>query len=158
HWKWRVAPLIEGMGLRKSARLTGYTTERDFFRYLKAVDVVVNLRYPTAGETSGTLIRALGAGLPTVVTDFAQFAGVPDVVCLKVSGAENEERDLYFRLRALAHRPTLREPLSRRSAEWVRGECEISRSAARYLDFIGRVVEKRKGRKHRARPAQIAYR
>src|SRR5262249_40947991 len=157
HWKWRVAPLIEEMGLQKFARLTGYTTERDFFRYLKAVDVVVNLRYPTAGEMSGTLIRALGAGLPTVVTDFGQFGELPDDVCLKVSAAENEERELYLRLRALAQRPTLRERLSRRSAEWIRGECEISRSAARYLNFIERIVERRKGRKYHARPAPIAY-
>jgi glycosyltransferase involved in cell wall biosynthesis len=74
HRKWSVAALIEEMGLQKCARVTGYTTEQDFFRYLKAADVVVNLRYPTAGETSGTLIRALGAGVPVVVTDFGQFA------------------------------------------------------------------------------------
>jgi len=158
HWKWSVAPLIEEMGLEKCARVTGYTTERDFFRYLKAVDVVVNLRYPTAGETSGTLIRALGAGKPVVVTDFGQFAELPDDVCLKVSAAENEERELYLRLRALAQRPTLRQRLSRRSAEWIRGECEISRSAARYLNFIERLVERRGRRNHLGRPANIAYR
>ena len=144
HRKWGVAPLIEEMGLRDCARLTGYVSERDFFRYLKAVDVVVNLRYPTAGETSGTLIRALGAGLPLVVTDFGQFAELPDDVCLKVSATENEERGLYLALRALARRRTLRERLSRRSAEWVRDECDINRSAARYLDFAERVVERRR--------------
>ncbi|MGH9769994.1 MAG: glycosyltransferase, partial [Blastocatellia bacterium] len=155
HWKWSVAPLIEEMGLQECARLTGYTTERDFFRYLKAVDVVVNLRFPTAGETSGTLIRALGAGLPVIVTDFGQFAELPDDVCLKVPITENEERELYLRLRALTHRQTLRERLGRRAAEWIRGECEISRSAARYLDFVERIVERRKGRVPRG---QIAYR
>jgi glycosyltransferase involved in cell wall biosynthesis/SAM-dependent methyltransferase len=144
HWKWSVAPLIEEMGLKKSARLTGYATERDFFRYLKATDVVVNLRYPTAGETSGTLIRALGAGLPVVVTDFGQFADLPDDVCLKVSAMENEERELYLRLRALAQRPNLRERLSRRAAEWIRAENEISRCAARYLDFAERLIERQR--------------
>src|SRR5215510_10446867 len=101
HWKWSVAPLIEEMGLGKSARLTGYVSERDFFGYLKAVDVVVNLRFPTAGETSGTLIRALGAGVPAIVTDFGQFAELPGDVCLKVSVMEREEKDLYLRLREL---------------------------------------------------------
>src|SRR5262245_10675061 len=158
HWKWSVAPLIEEMGLRESARLTGYVSEDDFFRYLKAVDVVVNLRYPTAGETSGTLIRALGAGLPLVVTDFGQFAELPDDVCLKISGAEHEERELYLALRALARRQTLRERLSRRSAEWIRGECDINRSAARYLDFVERITGKRRKRGDHARPVQAGYR
>src|SRR5262245_9871042 len=158
HRNCGVAPLIEEMGLRENARLTGYVSEDDFFRYLKAVDVVVNLRYPTAGETSGTLIRALGAGLPAVVTDFGQFAELPDDVCLKVAAMENEERDLYLRLRALALRPTLRARLSRRSAEWIRAECDINRSAARYLDFFERVIEKRGGSVRRARPARPSHR
>jgi glycosyltransferase involved in cell wall biosynthesis/SAM-dependent methyltransferase len=154
HQKCGVAPLIEELGLRERVRLTGYVSEDDFFRYLKAVDVVVNLRYPTAGETSGTLIRALGAGLPVVVTDFGQFAEFPDDVCLKVAATESEERELYLRLRALALRPTLCRHLSLRSAEWIRAECDINRSAARYLDFIGSVIAKTS--KGRARPAQDA--
>src|SRR5262245_43733085 len=142
HLNGGVAPLIDETGLRERAGLTGYVSEDDFFRYLKAVDVVVNLRYPTASETSSTLTRALGAGLPVVVTDFGQFAELPDDVCLKVPATDNEERELYLRLRALALRPTLRARLSRRSAEWVRAECDINRSAARYLDFIDRVIKK----------------
>jgi len=144
HLNGGVAPLIDETGLRERAGLTGYVSEDDFFRYLKAVDVVVNLRYPTAGETSGTLTRALGAGLPVVVTDFGQFAELPDDVCLKVPATDNEERELYLRLRALALRPTLRARLSRRSAEWIRADCDIRRSAARYLGFIERVIENRK--------------
>jgi glycosyltransferase involved in cell wall biosynthesis/SAM-dependent methyltransferase len=154
HWKWSVAPLIEEMGLGDRVRITGYTTERDFFHYLKAVDVLVNLRFPTAGETSGTLIRALGAGKPVIVSDFGQFGGLPDDVCLKVTPGPNEEKELYARLRALAYRPTLRDGLSRKAMEWVRRECEISRSAARYLGFAERIAERRRER----RPAPAAAR
>ncbi|MGE0128547.1 MAG: glycosyltransferase, partial [Blastocatellales bacterium] len=152
HWKWSVEPLIAEMGLRKCARLTGYTTERDFFRYLKAVDVVVNLRYPTAGETSGTLIRALGAGKPVVVTDFGHFGDLPDDVVLKVPVGPDEETGLYKRLHALTHRQTLREGMSRRAAEWTRENCMIEKSAARYLEFAERVVRRRSNRQS-PRPA-----
>ncbi len=141
HWKWSVAPLIEEMGLGDRVRITGYTTEKDFFRYLKASDVIVNLRFPTAGETSGTLIRSLGAGKPVIVTDFGQFAELPDDVCLKVSAGPDEEKELYAKLRALVYRPTLREQLSRRASEWIRSENEISRCAARYLNFAERIVK-----------------
>ena len=140
HWKWSVAPLIEEMGLSGNVRITGYTTEKDFFRYLKAADAIVNLRFPTAGETSGTLIRSLGAGKPVIVTDFGQFAELPDDVCLKVSAGPSEEKELYAKLRALAYRPTLREQLSRRASEWIRSEHEISRCAAHYLNFAEQIV------------------
>lgn len=141
HWKWSVAPLIEEMGLSGKVRITGYTTEADFFRYLKAADAIINLRFPTAGETSGTLIRSLGAGKPVIVTDFGQFAELPDDVCLKVTAGPDEEKELYARLRALVYRPTLREQLSRRASEWIRSENEISRCAARYLNFAERLVK-----------------
>lgn len=143
HWKWSVAPQVEEMNLRDHVRITGYVTERDFFRYLKAVDVIVNLRYPTAGETSGTLIRSLGTGKPVIVTDFGQFGELPDDVVMKAPIGPNEEGDLYKRLHALAHRPTLRDTLGRRAMEWARGECAIEKSAVRYLDLAARILERR---------------
>ncbi len=157
HWRWSVASLIEEMDLGDRVRITGYTTERDFFRYLKAVDVLVNLRFPTAGETSGTLIRALGVGKPVVVTDFGQFGELPDDVCLKVSPGPDEEKELYARLRALAYRPTLRDDLSRRAISWIRERNEISRSAAHYLSFADRVIEQRGKSSHRGRPDPDGY-
>jgi glycosyltransferase involved in cell wall biosynthesis/SAM-dependent methyltransferase len=147
HPKRSVAPLIHDLGLADKARITGYTSDLDFFRYLKAVDVVVNLRFPTAGETSGTLIRSLGAGKPVIVTDFGQFGDFPDDCCLKVPAGVNEERELLSRLRSLANRPTLRESLSRKASEWARRECEIGRSAASYLAMAERVAEIGKRRK-----------
>ena len=143
HWRWSVAPLIEELELQESVRLTGYTKEQDFFRYLKAVDAVVNLRYPTAGETSGTLIRALGAGKPVIVSDFGQFGELPDEICLKVSPGEDEEKELSAQLRKLAYRPTLRETLSRNAQSWIRRENDISRCAARYLEFAEYVLSAR---------------
>lgn len=157
HWKWSVAPLIEEMGLSGNVRITGYTTEKDFFRYLKAADAIVNLRFPTAGETSGTLIRSLGAGKPVIVTDFGQFAELPDDVCLKVSAGPNEEKELYAKLRALAYRPTLREQLSRRALEWIRSEHEISQCAARYLNFAEQIVRQTSRLKSEQRTRSLEF-
>ncbi|MGH9846954.1 MAG: glycosyltransferase, partial [Blastocatellia bacterium] len=143
HWKWTVAPLVKEMGLADFVRLTGYVTERNFFRYLKAADILVNLRYPTAGETSGTLVRSLGAGKPVIVTDFAHFAEFPDDVVMKVAPDADEETNLFKRLKALALRPILRERLSRSAMEWARRECAIEKSAAKYLAFAERIIQRR---------------
>ena len=144
HWKHQAQPLVEQMGLRHAVRITGYVTEKDFYRYLRAIDVLVNLRYPTAGETSGTLIRSLGAGKPVLVTDFGQFRDLPDEVCLKVPLGPQEEVELAQRLRTLAYQPRFREGLGQRAAEWARRECAVERSAERYLDLARRLVETRR--------------
>ena len=142
HWQWSIAPLIAELDLESTVRITGYTNEREFFQYLKAVDVVVNLRYPTAGESSGTLIRAMGAGKPVIVSDFGQHADLPDEICLKVP-LDDEEEVLYQHFRRLAYQPVFREHLGERAKKYVRRECEISRCAAGYLSFAERVIQAR---------------
>ncbi|MFN7927308.1 MAG: methyltransferase domain-containing protein [Blastocatellia bacterium] len=144
HWAHSIAPLISELELDDNVTITGYINEREFFTYLKAVDVVVNLRYPTAGETSGTLIRTLGAGKPVIVSDYGHYGELPDEVCLKVPVGEHEVTSLYQQFRRLAFQPMLRKRLSAQAAEWTRRECDIQRCAARYLEFAEEVIRERK--------------
>jgi glycosyltransferase involved in cell wall biosynthesis len=58
-------------------RALGFVSDEEFTTYLDAVDRVVNLRYPSAGETSGALVHVFGAGKPVAVSDYAQFADYP---------------------------------------------------------------------------------
>jgi len=59
---------------------TGYVPDSEFDAYIATMDRVVNLRYPTAGETSGTLVRALAQRKPVAVNDFAQFSELRSAV------------------------------------------------------------------------------
>jgi len=60
----------EGTGVT----LTGYLeTDAELTDHIAACDVTLNLRWPTARETSGPWLRALAAGKPTVVTDLAHL-------------------------------------------------------------------------------------
>lgn len=45
-----------------------YLTEREFWLWASACDACINLRYPSAGETSGIGIRLMGIGKPVLVT------------------------------------------------------------------------------------------
>jgi glycosyltransferase involved in cell wall biosynthesis len=59
---------------------------------MAACDVLVNLRYPTMGETSGSVIRALSLGKPLLVSDVGWFSELPDDAVLKVPVDEFEVR------------------------------------------------------------------
>jgi glycosyltransferase involved in cell wall biosynthesis len=72
--------------------LTGYVADEEFASYYAIADRFVNLRYPTAGETSGTLIRAFDAGKPVAVSDYAQFAELPDDCVFKVPFDRERDR------------------------------------------------------------------
>ena len=51
---------------------------------MAACDIVLNLRYPTVGESSGSLLRALGLGKAVLVSEVGSFAEFSGDVCLKV--------------------------------------------------------------------------
>ena len=76
---------IESRGLTDYVTVTGYLSEDDFFRHLHAADFIVNLRYPSGGETSGTFVRAMGAGKCCVIIDEGPFVEVPHDCAVKLT-------------------------------------------------------------------------
>jgi glycosyltransferase involved in cell wall biosynthesis/SAM-dependent methyltransferase len=134
--------LVESLGIRANVRMPGFTSIEEFNGYMAACDVVLNLRYPTVGETSGTLLRALGLGRATLVSDVGAFAEYPDEICLKVPVDRTEEDVLFEYLSLLVARAELRESLGRNAREWVARECSWDRVADLYLRFLrGEEVE-----------------
>ena len=75
---------LERLGLTEGVQRIDYVPEERMWSLMAACDVLVNLRYPTMGETSGSVIRALSLGKPLVVSDVGWFSELPDDVVLKV--------------------------------------------------------------------------
>src|SRR5581483_11490753 len=67
-----------------------YVPEERMWSLMAACDVLVNLRSPTMGETSGAVIRGLLLGKPMLVSDVGWFAELPDGVALKIPVDELE--------------------------------------------------------------------
>jgi glycosyltransferase involved in cell wall biosynthesis len=63
---------------------TGFVTDEEFDEAIAASDAIVNLRYPTAGESSGPLTRVFAAGRPIAVSAISQFAELPDELVVKI--------------------------------------------------------------------------
>ena len=109
-----------------------YVDERRFFSLMAACDVVVSLRAPTMGETSGSAIRALSLGRPLVVSDVGWFAELPSEVALKVPVDEHEVDVLTASLDLLAARRDVREAMSAAAGEYVEREHSLERVAEAY--------------------------
>jgi glycosyltransferase involved in cell wall biosynthesis len=103
-----IVGLTASLGLRDQVIITGYVEERRFFSLLRAADVVINLRYPIGGETSGTMIRALGAGACVVVVDRGPFAEIPPGAAVPIRWGPAFEERLAEVLLRLAHDTELR--------------------------------------------------
>jgi glycosyltransferase involved in cell wall biosynthesis/SAM-dependent methyltransferase len=136
--------LIRAFDLQAHVRVLGFTPIEDFEGYLGACDTVLNLRYPTVGESSGTLLRALGMGKAVLVSDIGSFAEYPDDICLKVPVDSTEEDLIFEYLNLLVSRPEVGRALGARARAWVERECSWPEVAARYVSFLEEVTTGRK--------------
>jgi glycosyltransferase involved in cell wall biosynthesis len=75
---------LERLGLTDGVQRMDYVPEERMWSLMAACDVLVNLRYPTMGETSGSVIRALALGQPLLISDVGWFSELPDDAVLKV--------------------------------------------------------------------------
>ena len=130
----RLDELIADLRLGRAVLRTGYVPDlASFYRHVAACDICVNLRYPTAGETSAAALRLLALGRPTIVTDAGAFSELPDGCCIKVPVGPDEEASLTRQLLALAGDPGLRKRLGGRAREFVAHEHAPGRVARLYV-------------------------
>src|SRR5579875_955783 len=143
HPELPLASLISTLDLSAQARHIGFSPIDDFNGYLSACDIVLNLRYPTVGESSGTLLRALGLGKAVLVSDIGSFREYPDEICLKVPVGAGEEDLIFEYLNLLVSRPEVATEVGARAREYVSRECSWDRVAGRYAEFLEAVAEGR---------------
>ena len=127
---------ITSYGLDDVVTVTDYLDEAAFFEHIAAADIVINLRYPTGGETSGTLIRALGCGACVVVVDHGPFAELPDDICVKVPWSERFSEDLEAALLESIQNVERRKAIGARAKRFIRERHAIAASAAAYRDAL----------------------
>lgn len=120
----------EELGVADRVHVTGFLDYADFERAITACDLCLNLRYPTAGETSASLLRVLALGRPAVVSDFAQFAELPDEVALKVPLGEGEDAALADAAGAVLAAPDRLAEMGRAARDYVRRRHDPRESAA----------------------------
>ncbi len=91
--------LAEKLGVGDRVHVTGYLHFSELEEAIAATDLCLNLRYPTAGETSASLLRILAVGRPALISDYAEFGDLPDAVAIHVPLGQGED-ELLARLLA----------------------------------------------------------
>lgn len=128
------------LGVASRVHLTGRVSEEDFWLYACAADLCLNLRYPSAGETSATLLRLLAAGRPVLVTDQVRELDLPEGVVARVSLA-GEAEGLFCDVMDLLRQPEHRQRLGERAREFARAEHSAEAMARDYLRSLDEARE-----------------
>jgi glycosyltransferase involved in cell wall biosynthesis len=121
---------LERLGLTDGVERMDYVPEERMWSLMAACDVLVNLRYPTMGETSGSVIRALALGQPLIVSDVGWFSELPDDAVLKVPVDDYEVATIEAALEVAAQHGAA---LGSAARAYVQSEHGLSGVADRYV-------------------------
>jgi glycosyltransferase involved in cell wall biosynthesis len=116
-------------GVTDRVHKTGFLDYADFEAAIAACDLCVNLRYPTAGETSASLLRVLALGRPAVVSDYASGAELPDSVAAKVPLGAGEVDAIADQVGRLLEDRARLEDMSQMARRFVETENDPARAA-----------------------------
>jgi len=131
-----VRAVIGRAGLDDTVTVTGYVDRGAFEDYVAAADICVNLRHPTAGETSASLLRLLGAGKPTLVTASGSFAELPPGAAAQVDLDRSEGDMILAYCRLLSARPDVAAALGASARAYVAREHTLGGAAQGYMHFL----------------------
>ncbi len=113
-----VPGIIARWGLPDAVYVTGFVAGlRDFINWIDRADVIVNLRYPTQGETSATALRGMAQGKPVIVFDHGWYSELPDAAAIKLPPLDEEA--LYQAMLRLTQSANMRQEMGNAAASHI---------------------------------------
>jgi hypothetical protein len=100
---------IEAATIGGRAIVAADVSDDEFLGWIAAADVVVDLRHPHRGEVSGTLLRAMQVGRPTIVSGVGSYLDLPDETVVRITPGIPDARELSSTIRRLSEDASLRD-------------------------------------------------
>jgi len=130
------ADLAAELGVGDRVHVTGFLPFAELARAIAACDLCLNLRYPSAGETSASLLRILAVGRPVVVSEYAEFGDLPETIALRVPLGDHEEERFATGVAALLGAPESLASMGESARRHVAERHDPARAAAAMLAAV----------------------
>ena len=127
---------IRHHGVGDRVTVVSNVSDDDFLTWLCAFDILVNLRFPHRGETSGSLVRALHVGVPTIVSGVGTYLEVPDDVVRHIPAGPPDHLELAEAIDELAADPERRDRMRARARAFAADELAPAATAKVYEQAV----------------------
>jgi len=132
--------LLDQLEPHPAIRRLGHLEDSEFRIAGAAVDCCLNLRYPSAGETSGIVIQMMGLGKPVIVTRNAENADYPDYAVLRVSPGIAESEELLDHMVIATEFPALAREIGNQARTHIFRHHALESVARQYWESLCSVV------------------
>ena len=127
-----IGPAVHSVGFSKSFGA--------FLDWIATADVVISLRHPTVGETSGSVLRSLSQGRPVIVFDHGWYSELPDDVCWKVQPMDFEH--LLHVMEEAAEKRDIGVQKGQNAVKYIADTCNPEKVSELYLESINSYLDR----------------
>jgi len=135
-YREEISGLARRLSVEDHVDILGHVPADRFAELLCGVDAVLNLRFPFHWQMSATLVRAIAAGKPVLVTELSAWDFLPSRFCLPVRPDRHELDRLVTQVRRLALGPETRTVLGDEARRWYLENATVERMASCYRDVL----------------------
>jgi len=128
--------IIKDEKIENFITITGFVDNNRFNYYYENTDVCVNLRFPSSGETSASIIKSLAYGIPTITSNYAQYKEYPDNCCWKLDIDAYEIETLTEYLHELISNNDLRRTMEQNALTFSKKTMSLETAALQYVQGI----------------------
>ncbi|WP_010273428.1 glycosyltransferase [Paenibacillus senegalensis] len=136
-YKAELETIIRQLKLKPYVHFTGRLEADQYERYLQLADVAINLRYPTYGESSASLLDTLAHGVPTIVSDIGSFSEFPDQVVRKIPPDPSKGTALFEAMNSLYRNDDLLAEMSQQAKAYI----QANHSIEAYVNKLSSIID-----------------
>jgi len=136
HPSIKISELIKKYNLKNHVEVIGYTDLTVFEEYIKLSDLVITLRYPSAGETSAVLLRALAYQKVNIVFDYDSFGDFPDDILLKIPLNTDDPYSLARAIKSIYMKKDLKKLYETNANEYIFNHHNIKKITDQLINFL----------------------
>lgn len=131
-----IKKIINKLRLNAIVDIIGYVEFKELHNYIEASDLVINLRYPTAGETSAALYRVMGMGRAAVVFDYDSFSELPDDTLSKIPLDTFNTNYLECEIIRMFSEKKIKESFEKNSKKYIQNYHDLNKNIDKLKIFL----------------------
>ncbi len=139
--------IIKQYNLKNKVIITGYIPFKKAVEYIYVSDVCINLRFPSTGATSASLIKSLSIGTPCIITNIPENEQFPKTCVFKIKKNNSEIENIIKALEFLKNNPDIRETMSENAIKYIKENHLWVDKAKEIRDFIYEVYNENSNNK-----------
>jgi glycosyltransferase involved in cell wall biosynthesis len=134
-----IKQILAEYDLKDSVEVLGFVDLEKLHLYMEATDIVVSLRYPSAGETSAALYRAMGIGKCCLAFDYSSYSDLPDNTLIKIRLDTFDTTELAKSLKHYARHLDEVVMIAENAKQYILEKHSVEICANQYMNIIKKV-------------------